>query len=381
MRIGIDALGAISCDTGGRNYLLNFIRTCVQLEIEHEFYIYYSAPKEDLWGPLPSNYHKIIIPYTNGSSIAKVIGEQFLVPLSILRHQLDAFFFPTNFASLLIFKPKVVAIRSALYYHFPHEIPAFQRVYRKILSRLTVLWADRILVPSEAMRLDTIRFMGADPSKVRVVPHGVDGSLFKRSITDNELKLRLDLLGVQQPYFLFVSALWPYKGAHRFLEALNLLHKQFPVHGIIAGRGIASKEHCRELTDLIQSRHLGHFVRLLGDLPQSQLALLYWGATALVFPSYYESFGNPLVEAMAAGTPVIASNRHAIPDTVGGAGLIVDPDDVPAIVEAMRRVLDDGKLRAEMIERGRLRAQQFSWPRAVQAALALIEEVAQRKST
>ena len=165
MRIGISALGQLSEDTGGRTYIINFIRTCIEMKLPHEYFIFYSGPQEDVWGELPPNFHKITVPFSDGSSWAKGFGLQFVMPFCAIGKRLDVIYFTNNFASILCFKPYVVAVRSTLYYHFPWEIPRFKRFYRKTMSWLSVKFACKILVPSASIARDVVRFMGASPGK------------------------------------------------------------------------------------------------------------------------------------------------------------------------------------------------------------------------
>jgi len=376
MRIGINALGPISQDTGGRTYLVNFVRACAELDLPHEFYIFYSGPTEDLWGELPPNFHKIVIPGTSGSSWAKVLGEQFLLPLRLIGKKLDVVYFPGNFLSPFVLKPMVVAIRSTLYYHFPKEVPLLQRLHRKALSWVTVRLARRILVPSQSIARDIVNFMGARPDKITVIPHGVDINKFAPRPEQAEIDRRLEAMGVRRPYFLFVSALWHYKGALQFVESVHALRqhtRRADLTAVMAGKGIGSDRYRRLLRRQIQELQMQDEVRLVGHRPHDELAYLYWGAEALVFPSYYESFGNPLIEAMAAGTPIVASNRHATPETVGDAALIVDPDDTDGFCRAMQDVMTDVHLRTRLIEAGRERAKSFSWSQAVGSTIKLME--------
>lgn len=382
MRIGINALGSISRDTGGRTYLTNFVRTCVELQLPHKFFIFYSGPPEDLWGELPSNYLKIIVPWSGKSSWRKVLGEQVLLPVWIIGKKLDVMYFPGNFASLMVFKPKVVAVRNLLHYHYPEALAPFQRFYRKTLSWLTARVARSILVPSESMARDVIHLTGANPQKVTVVPHGVEIERFAQRAPESEIAARLEELGVSRPYFLFVSALWPYKGADRFVAALEQLRDRTgrqDLCGVFAGEGIGSDRYRKALEEQVRGKNLDKLVRFVGHRSHDDLAYLYWGAVALVFPSYCESFGNPLVEAMAAGTPVIASNRHATPETMGDGALIVDPDDTDAMAVAMERLLTDEKLRQRLVERDQKRVQDFNWARSVRSAMALLERKGQTK--
>lgn len=379
LRIGINALGAISKDTGGQTYLANFIRTCVELQLPHEYFIFYSGPPEDIWGDLPNNFHKLIIPGTARSGVSKVFGEQFLLPLWIIGRRLDVFYFPGNFVSFLLGKPMVVAIRSLLDDYFPQAVPRSRRYYRKVFRWLTTRRAARILVPSALTAREVVRLLGVPSDKVTVVPHGVNHQVFANRPSTEAVTQQLQAMGVQRPYFLFVSALWPYKGAENFIAAVQQIRARTgrqDITGVMAGKGIAADAFLKQLQKQINDSGLQDAIHLVGNRPHNELAALYWGAEALVFPSYCESFGNPLVEAMAAGTPIIASNRHAVPDTVGPAGIIIDPDDGEQIVTAMHRLLTEPDLRAELIALGRQRSEQFKWPQSVQSALKVFEKAA-----
>ena len=211
------------------------------------------------------------------------------------------------------------------------------------------------------------------------MPHGVETRRFAERPPQGEVDARLADMGVRRPYFLFVSALWHYKGANRFLAALKLLRERThrsDLVGVIAGKGLGAEGSIEQLHDQVEGSGMRDAVQFLGHRPYEDMFYLYWGAEALVFPSYYESFGNPLVEAMAAGTPVIASNRHAIPEIVDKAALIVDPDHVEELAKAMERVSSDPAFRKQLIAAGRERAADFSWDRAVKSALRMVESVA-----
>ena len=382
MRIGISALGKLSEDTGGRTYIINFIRTCVEMKLPHEYFIFFSGPQEDVWGELPPNFHKVIVPFSGGSSWAKGFGLQFMFPWCIVGKKLDVVYFTNNFASVLCWKPYVVAIRSTLYYHFPEETPWPKRFYRKTASWLSVRFARKILVPSASIARDVVRFMGASPGKITVVPHGVEMGRFAKRPSEASIDVRLAGMGLRRPYFLFVSALWQYKGADKFISALKLFRERTgrdDVHGAIVGKGLGAQESTMQSQRLVDKLGMRYVVHFLGQRPYEDMPYLYWGAEALVFPSYYESFGNPLVEAMAAGTPIIASNRHAVPEVVGLTAAIIDPDRVEDIARAMERVSCEPAFREQLIAAGRERAKRYSWERSVKGALQLIESLSRSK--
>ncbi len=250
MRIGISALGQLSEDTGGRTYIINFVRTCIEMKLPHEFFIFYCGPKEDVWGELPPNFHKITVPFSYGSSWAKGFGLQLVLPFCIIGRKLDVIYFTNNFASVLCFKPYVLAVRSTLYYHFPGEVPPFKRLYRKTVSRWSARFARKILVPSASIARDIVRFMGVPPEKITVVPHGVETDRFAKRPSETEIDARLATMGLRRPYFLFVSALWRYKGADKFIAALKLLRERTgraDLWGAIVGKGIGAEESSRQL--------------------------------------------------------------------------------------------------------------------------------------
>ena len=212
--------------------------------------------------------------------------------------------------------------------------------------------------------------------------HGVDTQRFAERATEAQINARLGAMGLRRPYFLFVSALWRYKGADKFISALKLLREgtgRTDILGAIAGKGIGAEESIKRSRQLVDESGMRDVVHFLGHRSYEDMPYLYWGAEALVFPSYYESFGNPLVEAMAAGTPVIASNRHAIPEIVGMTALIIDPDDVESIARAMERVGVDSGVREQLVAAGRERARRYSWERSVKTAQQMLESVAKPK--
>jgi glycosyltransferase involved in cell wall biosynthesis len=382
MRIGISALGQLSEDTGGRTYIINFIRSCIEMKLPHEYFIFYSGPKEDVWGELPPNFHKITVPFSHGSSWAKGFGLQFVMPFCLIGKKLDVIYFTNNFASIFCWKPYVVAVRSTLYYHFPWEIPPIKRFYRKTVSRLSVRFARKILVPSASIARDVVRFMGTSPEKITVVPHGVETDRFAKRPAEMQIDARLADMGLRRPYFLFVSALWHYKGADKFISALKLMRERTgrtDIVGAIAGKGLGAEQSFRQIQQLVEKHGMHDVVHFLGQRPYEDMPYLYWGAEALVFPSRYESFGNPLVEAMAAGTPIIASNCHAIPEIVGLTAVLIDPDQIEDIARAMERMNRDPGFREQLIAAGRERARRYSWKKSVKSAQEMIESVSKPK--
>jgi glycosyltransferase involved in cell wall biosynthesis len=179
--------------------------------------------------------------------------------------------------------------------------------------------------------------------------------------------------GLRRPFLVAVGNLQPRKNLARLVEAYALIRqKHRDVQLVIVGPvGFRSSWVQRTIVD----RGLSEFVRLLGYVEAEDLVALYNAATALVYPSVYEGFGLPVVEAMACGRPVIAADTSSLPEVVGSAGLLVDPFDVSAIAAAMERLIADPRLAAELGARGLAQAARFSWRQTASAALRTYEAV------
>jgi len=206
-----------------------------------------------------------------------------------------------------------------------------------------------------------VRYCGVPESKIAVVYPGYDDSLAR--VDPAAVRARY---GLPEDYFLHVGTLQPRKNLVRLMEAVALAPA--PVCLVLAGRaGWLSG------SIVAKARELGHRVRWLEYVPDEDLAGLYSGALALVFPSLFEGFGFPVLEAMACGTPVICSNTSSLPEVAGEAAVLADPGDVQAWLAAMLRVQAEPGLRAALAERGLAQVRQFSWRRAAQETLAVLE--------
>ena len=219
------------------------------------------------------------------------------------------------------------------------------------LERRAAKRADLLLTLSESARADIERLLGISRAKIRITYLGAPA-------LDPEPSPK-------QPYFLFVGGTEKRKNLRAVMEAFSSF-EDFEL--LVVGTHTASPVH-----DALREQK---GVRWLGHVSEEELVSLYRHATALVFPSSYEGFGLPILEAMARRTPVIAANRSSIPEVARGAALLVDPDDVGALRDAMRRVAGEEALRAELIRRGADVVAGFSWDETARATVAAYEELA-----
>jgi glycosyltransferase involved in cell wall biosynthesis len=233
--------------------------------------------------------------------------------------------------------------------------------------------ADKIIAISQSTKKDLINLLGAKPEKISVVYPGYDDDIFKPSPDPHKIETALRKYGIIRSYIIYVGILEPKKNILRLVEAFASLKREGKiVHKlVIAGKRAWGDE---TVFQAVRRNGLEGEVIFTGYVPQEELPLLMSGADVFVFPSLHEGFGIPPLEAMACGTPVIASNASSLPEVVGDAGILVDPYNVDEIAEAIYKVVSDGKLREQMRRKGLERAKLFSWKKAAQQTLQILED-------
>lgn len=383
--IGIVMLGNISEDTGGRNYFINFTKALSRSESKHRFTMFLNPNQKHVIEPFLSERLSVVeIPPKSKSSVAKVISEQLIAPFYLAKHNIDVAYFPGNFVSLLSPVPTVVAIRSMLYYHHPQVIDKSRLIVRRLLTPPSAKMARAIITPSQDIKNDVVNFVRIRESKIRVVNHGVDTELFQKNYVDSERNAVFKKFGITKKFLLYASALWEYKNQDKLILALkNLLERGHDLQLVIAGKGINMFEKYEaRLHQLVEQNGLKERVIFAGLVPHQELKYLYKYAEVFAYPSSYESFGNPLFEAWAAGVPVVCANVHSFPEMTenGKCAVMINPLNVDEMTDALHRVLTDSTLKQKLIEAGRTRVASFSWEKCVRETLAVIEEVISQRT-
>ncbi len=233
--------------------------------------------------------------------------------------------------------------------------------------------ANHVIAVSEATRQDLIELYRTPPDKISVLYHGVTPEFapVTSAARLNEVRQKYNL--GQNPFILSVGTLQPRKNYQRLVRALAQLEADLSLV-IVGGRGWQVEPLLAE----IEQRKLAARVHLPGFVADADLPALYSAAALFVYPSLYEGFGLPALEAMACGTPVIATNRSALPEVVGNAGLLIDPYNVDELAAAINRLLRDADLRAQLAAAGRARAAQFTWPAMARQLVELYRQIIQR---
>ena len=296
--------------------------------------------------------------------------EQAALPLLARRESPDLLHGLVNVVPLLAPCPTVVTVHDLAFLRLPELVPARRRRYFAAILRTSVRRAARVIAVSEHTKADIVDLLRVPPERIAVTPLATDESFrpaAEATLAGFRATQRLD-----RPYVLYVGNLEPRKNLPALLRAFAAIAPAVPHDLILVG---APGWMMGEFHATLGRLRLGGRVRLAGHAAPEVLPLWYAAADLFVFPSHYEGFGLPPLEAMACGTPVIASAVSALPEVVGNAAVTVDPADVEELAGAMRRVLTNPTLAAELRARGLRRAARFSWAQTAAATVRVYREL------
>jgi glycosyltransferase involved in cell wall biosynthesis len=273
----------------------------------------------------------------------------------------------------------VLTIHDLAFRLFPETASPGIRRWLEQLDR-ALRQAAEVIVVSEATRRDLLELYPVDPERVTVVHHGIDRDGFRPARSEDVEEVRRRY-GIDGPYLLFVGGLEPRKNLPTLVRAWSGLPDEARPRLVIAGGSVpwnpAGRIGLEEALAAVPPRARRGVVRT-GYLHHQDRVALYTGAEALVFPSRYEGFGLPVLEAMSCGTPVLTSNVSALPEVAGDAAVLVDPLDESAIADAIRRILEDRTLRDRLRDAGRARAAAFTWEETARRTAEVLHRAAQR---
>ncbi len=307
------------------------------------------------------------------------VAEQFRIPMSLAREGVHMVHEPHYVLPPLVRCRSVVTIHDCIHLMFPQYLPGkLAHVYAKGSMWCAARKANRILTVSEASKRDILRFFDVRPEKVAVIYNAID-ERFLAPADPERMDLVKQRYQLNHPFVLYVGNIKPHKNIERLIDAFARTRArgcEEDLKLVIIGDEISKYPALRQT---VHRHKLDKHVRFLGFQPMETLAAFYRLARAFVFPSLYEGFGLPPLEAMACGTPVVTSNVSSLPEVVGDAALLVDPRDAEAIADAVERILTDEPLRRKLIEKGLARSRDFSWERSVRRIRDVYLEVGNRQ--
>jgi len=320
-----------------------------------------AAAKDGPWGEL---LPAVTVPVNARNRVQWVLGEQTLLPASAMRARVDLVHSLASTAPLWGRFRRVVTVHDLIYARFPEAHAGIRDKGMRVLVPQAARRSHRVIADSLSTREDLVQMLGVPAAKIDVVPLGLGGVRRVAPIDERETRARFEL--GERRVLLSLSAKRPHKNLLALIGALARIPAAERPVLVLAGYPTA---HEAELRARAASEGLDADVRFPAWLSAEELEGLWALARAFVFPSLYEGFGLPVLEAMARGVPVACSNASSLPEVAGDAALLFDPYDEAAIAEALRRLLDDTTLREQLRVHGLARAGEFTWQRTARLTL------------
>lgn len=371
MRIGFNAQILTDGRTGVTCYARNVVRLLPKIGKEHEFIIFGNSP--DLHYD-ENNVKVIITPQWINTSSKRIIWEQIYLPLLVKKYKIDIMFYPDHTASFFLKKIKqAIMVHDLAPFTMADTFHKMRRIYKQKAINYSINSAKIVFVNSFFTKSEVVRYFPNIKNKINIVHLGLEKSIERISdealLADHRKKYSL-----KEPVILFVGTIETRKNIIRLIRAFakgkrtygwqhSLLLVGMPGHGF------------NDIQKEIFSNKIQDFVKISGYVQENELSIFYSLADIFVYPSLYEGFGFPPLEAMRCGCPVIVSNSTSIPEVVGDAGLYVDPYNESSITEQINLLINNSNLKKELVEKGYKRSLQFTWEKTVSSTLEVLESL------
>ncbi|HAF22492.1 MAG TPA: glycosyltransferase family 1 protein [Blastocatellia bacterium] len=371
MHIAIDAHSVGTGLGGNESYATHLIEALAEIDGVNSYTLYVTRREavERFTNRWPNFQVRATLPHTPFIRIPLTLGAELRKnPVDVLHVQFTA--------PPLAPCPVVVSIHDLSFEHLPETFKWRSRTQLRLTVRRSARQAAQVLALSEYARSDIINTYGISPDKVTAIPLAAPAH-FAPVTDDREFQRVRQTYGIQSDYILSVGSIQPRKNLNRLIAAYSSLRRARP-EGKLPQIVLVGK--CAWLYDetlrVIKELGLSNSVVLTGYVPETDLPALYSGALCFVYPSYFEGFGLPPLEAMKCGTPVIVGNKTSLPEVVGEAGVLVDPFDVDDIASAIARVIGDSNFRSQLRAKGLERSRLFDWRETARQTLAIYRKAA-----
>lgn len=358
MRIGIDVQTTKGQPTGFGFYVVNLVKALKKVADSDSLVTY--SPAEDIDLSTPQRWW----------------WDQVTLPAMARKSKLDVFHQPA-FSVPVFYKGCCVVTIHDVISMLRGDIPFFSRQYYAKWMPYSYKFADHIITISDHSKRDIIKYLGISEKKITVIYEAVDET-YSEKISQGQIDTVLKKYHINGPYILNIGTINPRKNLEFLVRVFaEVKHRTGCEHKLV----LTGKKgwHYNQLFQLVGDLHLGDDVIFTGYVNESDKPAFYHGATIFVFPSLYEGFGLPPLEAMTCGVPTISSNVSSLPEVIGDGGISLPPTDEAAWVEAITRLLKDKKEREKMVELGHIQAAKFSWEKCAKETLAVYHSVLDEK--
>ena len=368
MKIGIMLRHFDQHNGGVKNYTNYLLNELFALDSSHEFVLIYRNPKHLGTYKNFKNVREIAV-----NIPSRLLWDQIAVPYIQKKEKLDIIYNPKYSIPLFLNCPSVFVCHGLDWYLMPWGSKIIDRIIHKFLFPQYTVKATSIIAVSNSTKEHLMEFLNVKEEKISTIYEGMHDS-FKKNIGKEELERARAKYNLPERFFLFAGQIYPPKNFGRILQAYAKVGPELGIYLVATG------EHrwlCEDELNMIEKLGISKWVIRPGWIDDNSLVCTYKLAEALVIPSLYESFCTPIAEAMATGCPVITSDRFGTKEVAANAAILVNPESVNSIADAMHRILIDKNLKEELINKGFERANEFSWKKAAGETLRVLEKTAE----
>ena len=372
MRVAVNLLTDDPYNPSGAHWFWTRVipEMAVRMRDDEELRLLVSPRLRSMHTGYPGPVSQLTFPWSNEHPRLRTLSEQLYAPIRLPLDGVDVY--NTLIAPAVRPAPAVVAHFKTMHaFTTPDAVRPLVRWYRQKGYPHTANVADAIIINSESLRAEIQRYLDVDPAKLHLIPEAVDHNLFRPGDPEearDHLARRYDVRG---PFVLFVSSLWPYKNCDGLLKAFA--RAALPEHRLVVVGPGRDGAYVAELRALAEGLGIADRVDWVGGVPLEETVHFYRAASVFAYPSHNETFGLPILEAMASGCPVVTSDVTSMPETAGGAALLASPDDGEALADAI--VKASGPEAERMRAAGLERAGEFTWAATAERTLAVYRHV------
>jgi glycosyltransferase involved in cell wall biosynthesis len=346
-----------------------------RLEFDEELHLLVSPKSRDLHQGYGPNVFYITYPWSNERRTPRTLSEHLYSPVRLPLSHIDVF--NTLMAPMVnISWSLVIHMKTMHAFTAPEAIGPLPRMYRRLNYPRTARAANAIIINSHSLRSEIEQYLTVDSRKLKLIYEAVDHDVFKPGDV-GEARAIVASHGVTKPFVLFVSSLWPYKNCEGLLRAWALARGQLGDRQLVIVGPARDEKYAAQLHSLVDELGIAADVVFVGGVPLEETARFYQAADVFVYPSFNETFGLPILEAMACGCPVVTSDTSAMPEIAGGAAVLSNPKEPTSIARAIVEAAAPGRDRLR--DGGLRRAGQFTWGATAASTLDVYREVAERR--
>ena len=374
MRIGLNLLFLIPNEVGGtETYATSLVSALAKLDHTNEYFMYVNKESVTKSFNTGANFHANLCPIRARNRVFRFLWEQLILPIQARRDQLDLMHSLGYISPLRLPCASLVTIHDLNYLYIPEAYSHFTRQVQKLFVSQSAFRVDQVIVVSDFIRDQVIEHLGVTADKIITIHEAVDVEVFQEDLRGHWPKLQ-ERFNLREPYFLAFSSLSPHKNIDCMIEAFAQYKQGDRSHSKLVISGHLTKLG-PNLPEMAKRLGVERDVIFTGYLSSEALRALLSNAVLFVFPSLYEGFGLPVLEAMAVGTPVACAQRGSLPEVGGEAALYFNPTDSTELADVLSQVIADDDLRQDLRERGRLNLSRFSWEKTAADTLATYERV------